>query len=266
MKIAAFLCGIVTLAALEAAAQAPDTSAARRARRGAAFDGSIASVKTTLPVELADVRLIYVDSAHVDKTGSRGLEDIFVDSAKSRVAMSDEHGNFTIRNVSAGHYMINVRRIGFEPIEALVTIDTNAVHMDLAMTQIATVLPPVRIYGAANTRVEMKLKRVGFEDRRHMASGNFLRREDIMRQQPQYITDVLRKYGIGPDAIIDVDRMPADWDYLRSLPPELVVGLEIYRRRFSLPTELGTTRGGTLVMASGGRPESPHVMVWTFIP
>lgn len=232
------------------------------------FIGTIGSVSTGLPVSLADVRIVYIDSAHVDKSKPGDLGEVFVDSAKSRASMTDTVGAFVMRNVFPGHYMINVRRIGFEPFEGLLTIDTLTVEMELGLTQIAQVLPPVTITTSAINRVTEKLDRVGFISRSHMGtSGTFIDRKEILRRHAVHVTDVLETYGIHRDAHITIDRMESDWDSLTDYPMDLVIGIEIYRRS-SLPTEFNRTRRTGLAMSRNGNGGlgAPTVLIWTFIP
>ena len=82
------------------------------------------------------------------------------------------------------------------------------------------------------------------------------------------MSDLLEKYGIGRDASVSVDKMPSDFDYLRDLPLDLVIGIEIYRRRGSLPTEFDQTRRGRLTLGEGGSGgiAGATVLIWTFIP
>jgi hypothetical protein len=233
------------------------------------FTGTIASMATTRPVSLADVRIIYIDSAHANKDNPGELGEVFVDSAKSRVGITDTAGAFIIRNVESGHYLINVRRIGFEPFEGLLTIDTLPVDMELTLTQIAQVLPPVTINSSAINKVTERLDRVGFVSRSRMGtSGTFVDRREILNRKAQFVTDILRTYGIGRDALITIDRMESDWDTLSDYPIDLVIGMEIYRRRGSLPTEFDRTRRGALAMGPGGNGgiAAATVIIWTYIP
>jgi hypothetical protein len=251
------------------AAHAQQTNSGTAPPRPVRFTGTIGSVSTGRPVSLADVRIMYIDSAHVDKSKPGDIGEVFLDSAKSRVGLTDTSGAFVMRNVFPGHYMINVRRIGFEPFEGLLTIDTLSMDMELGLTQIAQVLPPVTISTSATNRVTEKLDRVGFITRSRMGtSGTFIDRKEILRRRAVYVTDVLQTYGIHRDANITIDRMESDWDSLTDYPMDLVIGIEIYRRRASLPTEFDRTRRGALALGPGGNGgmSPPTVLIWTYIP
>ncbi len=242
---------------------AQDTVVVRRPP--AAFTGFVGSMQTGQPVSVADIRLVYVDSARVAGTTAVSINDVFVDSARSHAAMTDDSGHFAMRGVAAGHYLIQVRRIGFAPFEGLLTIDTATVDMELALDQQVTMLPRVTVTSSSLDRVTTKLNNVGFLSRSRMGtSGKFIDRASILQQRATYVTDVLEKYGIGPDANIIIDRMESDWDNLRDYPLDLVIGIEIYNRRGSLPTEFDHTSSGNLAFgqvdgASVSRPAPMQV-------
>lgn len=238
--------------------------------RGARFVGQINSITTTRPVTSADVRLMWVDSTHTEKDASgTASSEFFVDSTKSRVGITNDSGSFAINNVPAGHYVVNVRRIGFEPVAALLTMGTSVIEMELAMTQVLPMLPEVRITASAVNRVTERLDRVGFVSRSRMGtSARFIDRAEILRHKPTYITEILQGYGINRNAIFTLDRMETDWDNLNHYPADLVIGVEIYRRRGSLPTEFDHTRSGSLALGPGGSGgiAPATVLIWTYIP
>jgi hypothetical protein len=181
---------IACLLSVSAGAQQParsDSVVARRTR----LTGTVASILTTRPVPLADIRLSWIDSTHADK-------EFFVDSAKSRIAMTDSAGAFAFRNLLPGHYLVNVRRIGFTPFEGFMTVDTAAMDMELALDQVMTILPPVRITESATNKVTERLDRVGFTSRSRMGfSGSFVSRKDIIDKHPVDLQHMLIKLGLS---------------------------------------------------------------------
>lgn len=260
------ICAVNAASGHTASAQQTDSAARPRTVR---FTGTIASMSTTRPVSLADVRIVFIDSAHADKDDPKELGEVFVDSSKSRIGITDTSGAFTIRNVLPGHYLINVRRLGFAPFDGVLTIDTLSVDMELTLTQIAQILPRVTISSSASNKVTERLDRVGFVSRSHMGtSGTFIDRNEILRRKAEYVTDILRAYGISSDAVFTIDRMEVDWETLAYYPIELVIGMEIYRRRGSLPVEFDRTRGGALALGTNGSGGIPRatVLLWTYIP
>jgi hypothetical protein len=239
-----------------AGAQQPDSSAVRRTR----LTGTIASILTTRPVPLADIRLSWIDSTHTDK-------EFYVDTAKSRIAMTDSAGTFTVRNLLPGHYLMNVRRIGFTPFEGFMTVDTAAMEMELALDQVMTVLPPVRITEGAINRVTQRLDRVGFITRsRSGFSGNFLTRKDIIDSHPVDLRHALTKLGLSISDSYTLDNIPTDWGELGDYPLDLVVGIEVYWH--GMPVEYSMTRRGRLTFSNDrGTPiRRANVLLWTYIP
>jgi hypothetical protein len=175
------ICAVNAASGHTASAQQTDSAARPRTVR---FTGTIASMSTTRPVSLADVRIVFIDSAHADKDDPKELGEVFVDSSKSRIGITDTSGAFTIRNVLPGHYLINVRRLGFAPFDGVLTIDTLSVDMELTLTQIAQILPRVTISSSASNKVTERLDRVGFVSRSHMGtSGTFIDRNEILRRK-----------------------------------------------------------------------------------
>jgi hypothetical protein len=265
MLLSTLLC--CTLAA-PLVAQQSDSAAQSAPRRK--FVGEIKSLTTARPVTGADVRLLFIDSVKTtgNAPGTRA-EEAFIDSTRSRVGVTDSTGAFTIRDMTPGHYLVNVRRLGFEPFEGLLTLDTATVEMELAMTQVDAILPAVRITASSVNKVTERLDRMGFTERSRMGtSGRFVDRAEILRRRPVRITDLLETYGLHENANVEIDRMPADWSVLRDYPPDLVIGIEIYRRHGALPAEYNRTLNGPIIMAAGGFEAmmAPTVLVWTFIP
>lgn len=247
-----------------AGAQARDST--RTPAVGARFTGQINSFKTSKPVTTADIRLIWVDSVHTDstKTGAEATE-FFLDSARSKVGITNDSGTFAINNVAPGSYLLHVRRIGFDPVQALIKMGTSTIEMKLAMEQAIAILPEVKITTEARDRVAERLERVGFSMRAKTGSATIINREEILRRNPVFVTDLLEKYGVRKNAEFTMDRMETDWDNLSTYPADLVVGVEIYRRRASLPSQFDRTRRSGLTMSYNGI-EPYVVMIWTYIP
>lgn len=261
---------IRTLVALLACAAAIETLPAQQAdstRRTARFIGEIRSGTTALPVEAADIRLVFVDSMKgvQDSTGAR-YDEMFVDSARSRVGVTNADGAFTIRGVEPGHYLLNVRRIGFHPFDGLLTIDTATVETKLVLTQVSAMLPKITINASATNTVAQRLDRMGFTTRYRMGtSGRFIQRKEILRRRPTYITEVLAAHGVRDGDVI-IDRMPADWLTIQSYPADFVIGIEIYARRSLVPVEFGMTKMGSSFGEARGQsnPMRPTVVIWTY--
>jgi len=240
-------------------AQTPDTARMPTA----AFTGRIRSILDSSAVTSADIRLIKVDSAVVrrDRRGGDSLE-VFVDSTKTRVVVTDSVGAFALRALPAGGYLFDIRRIGFAPLRGAVAVDSTAVSATIYLEVVSRVLAKVVVTASSIDRVKEKLERSGFNDRYHSGlAGEFIERADILRRKPQKLEDILAVYGIH-NATFRLDRMPMDFESIRDYPADLVLGIEIYRH--GRPTEFNGTRSGPLALSGGS--QGPLVLIWTFIP
>ena len=192
--------------------------------------------------------------------------DIFVDTARSRVGVSDSTGAFAIRRLAAGRYMLYIRRIGFQPLEGVLNVDSTAVGGTFVMQELSHLLATVVVTETAVDRVKQRLDRVGFLGRsRSGARAPFVDRKEILRRQPQTVADILATYGIH-DGDFELDRMPVDYDFLLSYPADLVLGVEIYRH--GRPIEFNMTRRRRQHVSGGGQATASQVLVliWTYIP
>lgn len=231
-----------------------------------AFLGRILNSTDNSPVRSADIRVYRVDSTKTvhARRGADSLE-IFVDTLRSRVGSTDSTGAFALRRLEEGHYMLQVRRIGFAPLDGVLMVDSSVVQSNLAMQQVS-VLAKVTVTEMSVDRVKQKLDRVGFQDRYHSGqSGTFIERAEILRRQSFTVADILSAYGIH-DGDFVLDRMPTDYDTMRDYPADLVIGIEIYRH--GRPTEFNMTRAAPGILSPGGQSALmlPLVVIWTFIP
>jgi len=165
--------------------------------RPAGFVGKIRSALDSSGVKSADIRLMFVDSARrvLSKNGLDSLE-IFVDTTRSRVGITDSVGNFSIRQLRAGRYLMEIRRIGYAPLSGVVTVDSTILSTVLTMDVVSRLLATVKVTAVSNDRVKERLDRVGFLNRYHSGgAGTFIDRADILRRQPLTVADILNAYG-----------------------------------------------------------------------
>lgn len=255
------------IVALAGAAALPGQQADSAPAPRASFIGRVISSVGDAPVRAADLRLMRVDSTRTVRL-RQGTEtvDIFVDTTRSRAGVSDSTGAFAVRRLAAGRYMLYIRRIGFQPLEGVLVVDSNAVGGTFVMQEVSHLLATVHVTETAVDRVKQRLDRVGFLGRsRSEGSGTFVDRSEILRRQPQTVADILATYGIH-DGDFELDRMPVDYDFLRDYPADLVLGLEIYRH--GRPIEFNMTRRGANMFSPGGLANASQVLVliWTYIP
>lgn len=189
--------------------------------------------------------------------------------------LTDQRGTFLLFTANRDTVTISIRRLGFEPIQALLGArngmwDTVVVQMDIAAVRIEGV-----DVSAAPARRAMLAMR-DFEERRSRGIGTFITRADIVERGSSRLSDLLRtkrgvnvvrgrvrfssqsgqRGGCQPDIWLDGVRnrgMEVD-----ELPPGTVEMMELYPSLSTVPAEFqsfgaNTTPCGTIV-------------VWTRIP
>ena len=254
---------MMAAAAAAAHAQQPDSVRAPTA----AFVGRMISNLDSTPVRSADIRLVFLDSVKQvrGRNGQDSLE-IFADSNRTRVAVTDSTGAFAIRRLLAGRYLLHIRRLGYEPMQGAVVVDTGTVRTTIALQVVSRVLAKVVVTETSVDKVKQRLDRDGFVQRSHLGlAATFVERPEILRARRQTVGELLSNYGIY-DGSIMLDRMPFDYESVKDYPAEMVIGIEIYRH--SRPTEFNGTRSGPTAFSPGGMAASmrPLVLIWTYIP
>src|SRR5690348_237383 len=108
--------------------------------------GTIRSALDSSGVKAADIRLMFVDSARkvLSKNGLDSVE-IFVDTTRSRIGVTDSVGNFSIRQLRAGRYLMEIRRIGYAPLSGVVTVDSTILSTVLTMDVVSRLLATVKV-------------------------------------------------------------------------------------------------------------------------
>ena len=241
------------------AGQQPDTTRPSTA----AFVGRMISSLDSTPVRQADVRLIFIDSVRQirSRAGSDSLE-LFTDSARTRVTVSDSTGAFAIRRLPAGRYLLHVRRIGYQAMQGAVVVDAGTVSATIALEVVSRLLAKMVVTETSVDRVKQRLDQNGFLMRSRLGvAATFVERKDILRWQRRTIGELLSMYGIH-DGNVMLDRLPFEFEFVRDYPADLVIGMEIYRH--SRPTEFNGTRRGPTALS--GAAEQPLVVIWTYIP
>lgn len=110
-------------------------------------------------------------------------------AGSTSAAISGSDGRFYIKDAPAGRHELNVRKLGFAPRTLPVGLragDTLALEVHL------TRLAPVELQAIEVTAPVHPMLR-GFETRRALGMGAFLRQEEILKMQPRNVTDVLRR-------------------------------------------------------------------------
>jgi hypothetical protein len=229
-----------------------------------AFIGRVIGSIDSLPARSVEVRLLFVDSARTANARKAGDSlDLFIDSLKTRIAVTDSTGAFAIRALAAGGYIVRLRRIGYEPVDAALRIEHDTLRATFVMPVASQLLAQMTIRETTIDRVTRRLANTGYKFRKNSGlSGTFLDRQGVLRHNRPTLDLILNSYGIY-DGDLVIDRMQLPYDDVRNYPTDLVIGIEIYRR--GRPMEFNWTRdwsqSAMLTVA-----QRPLIVVWTFIP
>ena len=106
------------------------------------------------------------------------------------VAMTDEKGEFTMRNVPSGTKVLLARHLGFNPESVPVDLTSRQPQrVTIKLAKYVAVMDPVLV----TARRTLALDKVGFNERRKSAIGYFLGPERLQRMHPIFLTDILRQ-------------------------------------------------------------------------
>ncbi|MES2178945.1 MAG: TonB-dependent receptor [Gemmatimonadota bacterium] len=120
-------------------------------------------------------------------TGKRPIlnaEVALTDVGKS--ATTNDQGTFALAGIAPGTHRLVVRKLGYAPVEADVSFESNArVVRNVDMTRVTT-LDSVRV--VAQSRYMSS-----FEDHRQMGLGHFFTREDLAKKEGQSMSSIMRQ-------------------------------------------------------------------------
>ena len=113
----------------------------------------------------------------------------------TRRTQSDENGYFVLEDVLPGDQLVEIERLGFEPVAELVSIVADrTVDLNVQMSADPIELEPLVVTALRDRRLEIR----GFYDRRIWSErtglGTFLGAEDIERRSPAAVTNLLREF------------------------------------------------------------------------
>ena len=232
---------------------------------------------------LAQGRPSLVVGTVVDRTTGMALPGVTVLAAGAASgASTDEEGMFTLQ-VSAGHVTLGLSLAGY----VAGGVDTTAAGGDTLRIHFTMIANGAR---SAQTLAAVAVTEKGgglpapFRRRRELkGGGRYYVAEDIIKLHPPHLPGLLQRITGGMivfsgssmvlvskrgttsmgtengDAcryavVLNDLTMPVDFD-LRSIPPEDLVGVEVYNGASSIPVELNGT--------SGGEPTCGLVVIWT---
>lgn len=185
---------------------------------------------------------------------------------------TDARGAFELFTLQVDTVTISLRRIGFEPVDAVLT--TRNRMWDTVLVQLETTARVLEERKITETPTRKALGLRDFEERRKVGLGQYVTREDIVARGSFRLSDLLRaKRGVNvvkggrvrfassggsrqlcqPDIWIDGARsIPMEID---ELPSSTVEAIELYPNFSSVPIEFqrvgaNTTPCGTIVVWS----------------
>jgi hypothetical protein len=107
-----------------------------------------------------------------------------------RDALTDGEGRYRISGIPAGEWVVEITSIGHEPLRvALAFVDGEPRTLTVGL-----VPSPIELEGIeASTRAALPSELQEFYLRRDQGNGHFFTREEIMRNRPSQVTDVIRR-------------------------------------------------------------------------
>ncbi len=176
--------------------------ASLQARRGAAVSGEIPITLGNRLVELKARTILLSGADSTAKTGNatvsgRVLLEGGVASAGSRVellgsdavVMTDEKGEFTMRNLPSGSRVLLARHLGYGAETAPVDLSSHKEpRVTITLPKFVAVMDPVLV----TARRVAALDKVGFNDRHKSGLGYYIGPDRIERMHATDVTDILR--------------------------------------------------------------------------
>jgi hypothetical protein len=184
------------------------------------------------------------------------------------------NGRFRITDLPAGRYVLLIRRVGFEPSSAAITItQDDTVRASFTLVRLGTVLDTVVVAG---TRLSRKMQE--FEQRRKLAEGRFMTAEDIDSLHVVSMGDVLYhlisnrvrpalRVAVGAPCVhaqwyLDGVLLPPSTTTDDLGPPSAMAGIEYYSGPTTIPVQYKSTSGagfcGVVLMWTKDGSERPQ--------
>lgn len=181
-------------------------------------------------------------------------------------AITDEEGNFTIRELPPGLYDVRVHYLGFSTNQRPIRLRPGRVTN-------ATFLLERDVLEVADLTVEVKqTNRVDpmadFKQRMERGFGDFITREEIEKRSPQHTSDLLRTVpgvNVGPvrygrarvtmrragrecQPVVFLDGVMTRNYTVDNLEPQAIEGIEVYRRGSETPPQFEVSSSGCGVL------------------
>lgn len=194
--------------------------ATMQARRGSTVTADIPVSLGDKPAELFARTLLLSPADSGTKSGNASVSGLVVlegspTNAGSRVelvgadivAMTNEKGEFTMRNLPSGTHLLLARHLGFGAETVPVDLSSRQQNrVSIKLSKFAEVMDPVLVLA----RRSVALDKVGFTRRRKSGFGYYMDPERLQHMHLNYPTDVLRHAPVVLDKCVQywVDDMP----------------------------------------------------------
>jgi hypothetical protein len=189
---------------------------------------------------------------------------------------TNERGEFFLGALPGGTHTLDVRAVGFTPVQQPVDIIQGAAGAtEVELANLGIMLDTVRV----TARLYTSRKLAEFERRVRTGQGHYILEADIERRRPMFLTDLLRmvpgvsvmpsRFGgenvlmrgditgrCRPEVFIDGARMFNDPYFpLNSIvATQDIRAVEVYSRSLTVPPEFGSmSRCGAIVIWTGPR-------------
>jgi hypothetical protein len=107
----------------------------------------------------------------------------------SAYVLTGPDGGFELRNLRSGTRAVTVRRLGFKPVEQVVSLRARTpTQITVKLGEFVAILDTVRITAIAR---DLGLERVGFSQRKKRGTGYYLTPEEIARRYASQLADLL---------------------------------------------------------------------------
>jgi hypothetical protein len=173
-----------------------------QARHGAAVSGEIPITLGDRPVEFKSRTILLSSADSTAKSGGASVSGrVFLEggspSAGSRVelvgsdavVMTDEKGEFTMRNLPSGSRVLLARHLGYGAETVPVDLSSHKEpRVTITLPKFVAVMDPVLV----TARRVAALDKVGFNDRRKSGLGYYIGPDRLARMHAIEVTDILR--------------------------------------------------------------------------
>jgi hypothetical protein len=158
----------------------------------------------SVPISAQVVQGRYIDEATGQAVASVTVDLLWSDEGNYTVAsaITDDEGRFILRAAASGEYRLRSTRIGYQAVTTrlfdLLEGDP-PLEVEVRISAVAVPIEPLTIVSQRAARLgNLRLENSGYFDRREtygkegLGLGEFLERDEIQRDNPSRVSDVLR--------------------------------------------------------------------------